>query len=263
MSYLLDRKNKNRRFIQIAIGIVVLLLILFFRSSIFLKLSSGINFIFRPFVVAGNNIGSKFDDINYLFFSKKNLLKENEEIKSRIDELTLSMANYNSILDENKKLKEILGRKNENSNFILAAVLAKPNRSLYDTLLIDIGSKDEIFIGDLVFALGNVPIGRVAEVFEKSSKVILFSTSKEKTEVVISGRDSFMEIIGRGGGNFEMILPRDFVLEEKTEVVLPGMKAQVVAISEGVISDPRDAFKKVLFKSPVNIQELKFVQIQK
>ena len=105
-----------------------------------------------------------------------------------------------------------------------------------------------------------------------SSKAILFSNPGEKTEVLVSlgrsssgeaGKDIFMQVVGRGGGNFEMTLPRDLVLEKGTEVQLPGLAPRALAIVETILSDPRDAFQKALLVSPVNIQELKFVEIEK
>ena len=127
-------------------------------------------------------------------------------------------------------------------------------------------------IGDIVFALGNIPIGRVAEIYPNSSKVILFSSSGEKTQVVVSGKsdtpdadnngDVFMEVVGRGGGNFEIILPRDFTPAKGDEVVLPGINPYVLAVVETIISDPRDPFIKALLVSPVNIQEFKFVEVE-
>ena len=53
------------------------------------------------------------------------------------------------------------------------------------------------------------------------------------------------------------------IINEKTEAVLPGTTPYTVAIFEKVISDPRDSFVKALFVSPVNIQELKFVEVKK
>ena len=173
------------------------------------------------------------------------------------------MANHNTLLDENNKLKEILSRKNEKINLILAAILAKPNRSPYDTFIIDAGKDQNITVGDLVFALGNIPIGRVSEVDANSSKVVLFSTAGEKTEVIITGRDVFTAITGRGGGNFEMIMPREFTLEKGTTVTLPGLTPYVVGIVETIISDPRDASTIALLTSPVNIFEIKFVEVEK
>ena len=72
-----------------------------------------------------------------------------------------------------------------------------------------------------------------------------------------------MEAIGRGGGNFEMILLRDFVLKEGTEIVLPGIVPFVLGKVKAIISDPRDSFQKALLVSPVNIQEIRFVQVEK
>jgi hypothetical protein len=72
-----------------------------------------------------------------------------------------------------------------------------------------------------------------------------------------------MEVVGRGGGNFEMTLPRDFILEKGTNVHLPGINSFILGVSETIISDPRDPFIKALLVSPVNIQELKFVEVEK
>jgi len=145
---------------------------------------------------------------------------------------------------------------------VISTILSKPNHSLYDTLIIDTGAKNSISEGKRVFAFGNIPIGRIAEVYSDSSKVILFSNPGEKTEVVV-GKDIFMQVIGRGGGNFEMNLVKDIVLEKGMEVVLPGIHPYVLGIVETIISDPRDFFQKALLISPVNIQELKFVEVEK
>jgi cell shape-determining protein MreC len=115
--------------------------------------------------------------------------------------------------------------------------------------------------GATVFALGNVPIGRVDLVYENSSRIILFSNPGEKTSVDIN--DTTFELVGRGGGNFEMNLPRDIDLQKGAQAVLPRVTPHVVATVETIISDPRDAFKKALLVSPVNIKELRFVEIEK
>jgi hypothetical protein len=60
-----------------------------------------------------------------------------------------------------------------------------------------------------------------------------------------------------------MMLPRDLVIEKGNEVVLPGINIRAVATVETIISDPRDSYQKALLKSPINIQELKFVQVER
>ena len=233
------------------------------RSSIFSIFSSFSNIIFRPVFILGNNLGESFSNFNSAFFYRESILKENEDLKLKISENLVNQANYNAVLDENLKLKEILGRKTEKENLVLAAILAKPNQSLYDTLIIDAGKNQGLFLMDKVFALGNIPIGYVATLYPNSSKVILFSNAGEKTDGVISGKDIFVQLIGRGGGNFEVVMPLNLNFENGAEIVLPGIKPYLLATFEKIISDPRDSYKKALFVSPVNIQELKFVEVKK
>lgn len=263
MSYLLDRKAKRDKLFKTIFIAVILLGLIYFRSFILRELSSFSHSIFRPAIILGNNIGDNISNASSFFRSKKILQKENEDLKNKISESEAIVANHNTILDENLKLKEILGRKNEGSNMILGAILSKPNRSPYDVILVDIGEDKGLAGGERVFGYGNVPIGKVAEVYKRSAKVVLYSTPGEKIEVVIAGSDLFMQLVGRGGGNFEMILPRDFSLDKGTEVHLPGITPYTVAIVRSIVSDPRDSFLKALLVSPVNIQDLKFVQIEK
>lgn len=264
MSYHLDKKIKRKKYFRFFIFIVLFVFIIYFQKGIARILSVGANTVFRPFVTMGNNIGENFSNFGAYFRIKKNVYLDNENLRKELDEKNATLSNYNSVLNENIQLKESLDRIGENKgNFILAGILSKPNKSVYDTLIIDIGEKDGIVVGNLVTALGGVPLGRIAEVYGSSSKVLLFSTAGEKTEVVVGGSDVYLEAIGRGGGNFEINVPRDFTITDKTEAVLPGITPYTVAIFEKVISDPRDSFVKALFVSPVNIQELKFVEVKK
>lgn len=248
---------------NISMLVLFFILIFIFRTSVFGGLSQSTNFLFRPILSIGSNISENFARMRYFFLSKKSLLEENGALKKKVSEIEAHTANHDSLIEENLKLKEILNRKDTGTEFVLATILSKPNTSLYDTLLIDVGGARGLVVGDAVFAFGNIPIGRVSEVFETSAKVVLFSTSGEKTEGIVQGKDVFLQLIGRGGGNFESIIPRDFTLEKGTEVVMPGIKPYLVATVEGILSDPRDSYKKAIFRSPVNIQELKFVQVRK
>ena len=261
MSYLLDKKAQRTKFFKIAFCVIILIILFYFRSGIFNGLSYVAGGLFRPILILGNNVGEKFGNLGAYFTSKNSLYLQNQTLQSQLNEEEMRMANYNSISDENIGLKEILGRKNEKTSMVLATILSKPNQSIYDTLVVDVGAKQGIKIGDTVFAFGNIPVGRISEIYPSSSRIILFSNAGEKTQAIISGKDIFMELVGRGGGNFEMILPRDLTLQKGDQIVLPGINPYVLAIVQTIISDPRNPFTKALLTSPVNIQELKFVEV--
>jgi len=262
MSYLLDKKEKRKKFLKIAIGVVVFLALFYFRSGIFSGFSSISQGVFRPVLVVGNSVGGKFNNFGAYFVSKSSLSSQNESLQSQLKDEETRILNYNTVLAENESLKEIMGRMDTKKNMVLAGILSKPNQSPYDTLVLDAGTAGGIKTGDMVFAFGNIPMGYIAEVYANSSKVVLFSNSGEKTQAIVTDKSIFFELIGRGGGNFEMVLPRDITLQKGDLVTMPGINPYTLAIVETVISDPRDPFTKALLVSPVNVQELKFVEVE-
>lgn len=262
MSYLQDRKIKNKHIKKVIAVIAIIFILIYFNAPVFRGLSKVTHAIFRPVITLGNNIGEGLGSSGAFFKSKRALNIRNEELLNQVAEYEAEMANYNTLLLENSELKKTLERSGSN-DFILGSILSKAHKSAYDTLVIDIGIEDGINIGDEVFALGDIPIGRIDQIYTKTSKVVLYSTPAEKKEVVVGDKNIYLEAIGRGGGNFEMNIPRDMVLTPGTEVVLPGIFPYTLAKVETIISDPRDSFVKALLVSPVNIQELKFVEVKK
>jgi cell shape-determining protein MreC len=247
MNSLHDRRSKKNILPYSILAVIIVFFLFFFRTG----LSNLALTIFKPLLRAGNSISSIGEG------------NEVEKLKDKIAEDEAKMQNYNVLLDENAKLKEVLARKRETADLILAAILTKPNQNIYDTIVIDVGENQNIMLGKTVYAEGNIPIGKINEVSANSSKVILFSSPGVKTEGVISGRDVFTELVGRGGGNFAIVLPRDLSVESGTDITLPGTHPHVLAVAETTITDSRDAFTKVLLRTPVNIFELKFVEVER
>jgi len=261
MSYLLDKKEKRKKFSQITFGVIFLVVLFYFRLGIWSGFSYISQIVFHPVLVAGDKLGEKFKSIGSYFVFKSSLYNQNQKLQEEVVFDDARMANYDSVVLDNASLKEILGRKDAKMIVTAAAILAKPNQSPYDTLLIDMGGVEGIKTGEIVFALGDVPIGHISDIYPNSAKVVLFSSPGETTQVMITNGNTVVEIVGRGGGNFEMILPKDSTLQEGTQVVLPGINSYVLAIVQKIISDPRNPSVKALLSSPVNIQQLKFVEV--
>ena len=110
MSYLLDKKIKRNKYFKYIFFVVILFILIYFRSGIFNGFSYVSHIIFRPVLILGNNIGYKLSNIGTYFYSKNSLVLENKDLKSKLSEQEARILNYNSILDENLKIKEILMR---------------------------------------------------------------------------------------------------------------------------------------------------------
>ncbi len=194
--------------------------------------------------------------------SKSTLIAEKSELEEKVRDLETQLAELPTLQDENAKLTEMLARKKENKQLVMARILAKPNESVYDTLLVDAGTAEGLDVGKTVYARGDIPIGTVNEVDQHAARIQLFSTNGEVTKAIIVGKDIFIDLKGQGGGTFETTLPRDIVVDKGTTVVSVET-GETLAVAEESLADSRDPFQRILFRSPVNIFELRFVGVEK
>jgi cell shape-determining protein MreC len=192
--------------------------------------------------------------------SKNKLLNENIYLRNQLDEARLQVLSTSIYKDENQKLKEILGRK-QNSSIVLAEILSKPNKSPYDIIVVDVGSADGIIVGQKVLAKGYVPIGEIIEVGKKNSKARLYSTPGTVTEAVLESSQIDLDLKGAGSGGFEITIPKDVEVHVGQAILSKQIYSHIIALVSGVVSTEHDSYKKVLAKSPINIQELSWVQI--
>ncbi len=195
-----------------------------------------------------------------VFDSKSALIEENETLKKEIRDISLKLLDRNLLYEENLLLKERLGR-GEYGQAVVARVISKPPRSFYDTLVVDAGSKEGIQVGEKVLYGDNIMIGEIAEVFEKTSKVRLFSSSGEVIDVTIGKRAVPALAVGIGGGNFEIQIPRDTLISLGDSILAPSIMPHFLGVVEYIESKESDPFERILFKSPISPLEIETVEI--
>lgn len=248
------RKNIIRNLIILGVLLIVAITgILSWSGKLF-------NSIGRPIWKAENSV---IGTTNYLVRTKASVYAENDVLKKDNENIKNQMIDYQILKSENEQLKELLGRVPSKYNFTLANILAKPNSSPYDTIIIDIGNNLGVTEGLQVYADGNMPIGEIGKVYSGSSLVMLYSNPGQVTEAMLEGTNTSVELIGRGGGNFEMTVPLDLPADNGKLVVLPSAQSEILAVIDALLSVPTDPVKKVLLRSPVNIQSLKWVQVKR
>ena len=197
----------------------------------------------------------------HLLFSKSALIMENESLKRELAML-MALRTANDILRlENEKLHALVGRVTD-IDFVFAAVLVRPNRSPYDTLILDRGQEDGVSVGDLVAVEGGqIALGTIIETSATQSKSKLYSSDGTEIPVLVGNGSVPGSAHGQGGSNFIVELPRGVPVAEGDQVVTATGEPLVLGVVGRIEARSSDAFDRVYFKSPVNIQEVWWVEI--
>lgn len=251
------KERKKQSFKKNLFILVFLLLIILILST--KPVRAGLFLFSNPIWTLQNNISNS--NFFQYFRSKSSLIDEKTILEQKLFLIGGSLSLNNILQEENDLLKSLLGRQDTNLPTVLAVVLAKPPQTIYDLLIIDIGSNKGIKVGDKVMATGHVYIGEVEEVFLSSAKVRLYSSPGYKLSVVLGQNAISVEAIGLGGGNFHILLPKEIEVVEGDGITIPAINTNIFGIIEKINYFDRDSFQTVLFKSPVNISELRFVEV--
>lgn len=179
------------------------------------------------------------------------------ELQATIDAQSLIETEYHILLEE-------LGQRKP-AEFLLGQVVVLPPTSLYDNVIINIGSVHGVQIGKKVYAGGMITLGEVVEVYEKTSKVKLYSSPDQKYDVIIGVGSTSLRAIatGKGGGMYEVLAPREAHLQVGDSVTVPEIASSVYGKVQHIISDPARAFESVLFQSPIPLQSLRHVYVER
>lgn len=211
-----------------------------------------------PFFAFGDSVRNSIYNISNNFKSKNTLILENKFLITKNLALETKLLNYELIVQENKKLKEITN-KNKSENFISGNIISWPPSSPYDTLVLDAGKKQGIENRDKVF-YENVMIGEIYDVSENTSSAYLFSTNGTKIDAILNEKTPIV-INGIGGGNFVSELSKDIDIKIGDIITTLGSSTGIIGVVEYIEVKTSDASQKVFFRSPFNILEVRNVEV--
>lgn len=196
------------------------------------------------------SVFSIFASKGSLTAENKSLKEENVLLKARNEALEAAITSYRSQLR--------ITPKTEQGRWI--SVIGTPGLAPYDVLILEAGENDGITIGNTV-SFGNIPLGTISEVYERNSKVTLYSMPGEEVPVLLAGNDFLLSAQGQGGGMFKVLLPRTVTVRIGDSFILPSQESGVIGSAAHIIRDDVDAFQTILFSYPLNIHELRRVLI--
>ena len=261
MNSLLKRKPKSNTKKKVFFAVVLggfLLLVQFLFPTI-LRTTLGV--VARPLWMLRDASTTGLSGFFAYFTRQSTLQKENELLRNELWASNAKEIQYELLKTEYADLKALV-QASSTTGTLLARVISRPPFTLYDSFVVDRGSNDGVVVGDKVFAHEAFVIGLVTSVASDFSYVTLFSSGGENREMVIGRTGNSVSVSGRGGGNFEIVLPKDFDILVGDVLLEPsydlGMVAQVYAVDEA----SQSSFKKVYARTPYSFFQIKSVLIE-
>lgn len=210
------RKNK--------IWVIVLAILIIIGLNFFQKgIKDFFYFFSEPIQKILWKTGQETSDLFGTIFEIKNLKRELDDLKIENQRLLSEIASLKESKRESEALKEALeiGLKDE-FNLSLAEITAKDINE--DSILINKGEKDGILKGAPVITESKVLLGRVSEVSQSFSKVMLISNPRSSFDAKIQDKETQGIIEGKGNLSLSLrILPQEREIQEGDLVITTSL----------------------------------------
>jgi len=191
--------------------------------------------------------------------SKRSLEEENNRLETQNEIIKQSAIALEVLRKENIELRSVINREGVRPK-TLGKITSRPPASPFDTVIIDVGTSSGVKEGDIAVVSGSMALGEVARVFENGSLIRLYSTPDTTVEVQVVRSGTNVQAIGKGGGNFELVVPKETDVIEGDLVSL-GSTLFIAGEVDKVLSAESGSFKTALFRLPVNIRNVSWVEI--
>ena len=156
---------------------------------------------------------SGFSDTAQLAQTDEKLVNENITLAAENQTLTQKFLEVSALLGTVPP---------KSGSGILAAVLARPPESPYDTLVLAAGEKEGVTAGMEAFGQGGVPLGVVSAVLVDFSRVTLFSAPGMVTSGWVGHGAVPISLLGTGGGSMSASVARAAGIVPGDTVFAPG-----------------------------------------
>lgn len=204
-----------------------------------------VGFVVIPFQNGVNKIGGWLTSCSDGFKDVKELAKENEALKAKVDELTLRNQELVESQSQYERLKELYKVDQEYGQYnkIAAQIIAKDPGNWYSTFVIDKGSKDGLAVDMNVMADGGL-VGIITEVGTNWSTVRSIIDDNSNVSAMIANTSDHcivtgnLTLINSGKINFSQLAMKEGTVSEGDAVVTSNVSEKYqTGLLIGYVSD--------------------------
>lgn len=251
-------------------GLTAILVVVFFHylgwlapvENLILKIISPIQGAIYHSAQSGNSF---YDS----WLKKRDLLNENKKLTDELIQLAIDNARLKALEEENDILKKELNFVETNKyNFVAARIITGVSDSLSRAVVVNRGRKDGLEKGLAVISNEGILVGKVSEVQEDFSKVLLLSDNKSRVAATIQNLDHTVGLVeGQYGLSFAMTnIPQNQEVKEGDLIVTSGLEGKIpknllIARVESVKAVESEIFKTAILKPVLSLDSLSDVII--
>lgn len=202
------------------------------------------------------------------WLTKRNLLAENETLKNQLKAGQINQAELNSLAQENELLKKELKFVQESGlKFVAAKIITGVSDNLSKSVIINRGQSDGLQKGMAVVADNGILVGKISEVYDNFSKVLLLIDDKSKVAAAIQNQTETIGLVeGQLGLSLIMTnIPQDQEIKLGDLVVTSGLEGPIpknllIARVASLSASPSEIFKTAILSPIIPFDNLSYVE---
>lgn len=184
---------------------------------------------FSPIQKFFYSAGSGIREFRLAFFWS-DIVSENRQLKERLQKSTIENNQLKLEIQKLTQANEHIAYLSSHSfRFIVANIIGREFFADRDVLIIDRGKKDGIKAGLPAVVDEGVIIGRVVEVGDTFSKILLLTDPQSRISASLQGRDGVQGIVSGASGFFMKmeLIPREEEISPEEVVVTAGLEENI------------------------------------
>ncbi len=251
-------------------GLTAILIAVFLHYAGWLAPVEGIiAVILSPIQQVAYNASSGGGNLYSAWLKKRDLLAENGNLQAQLVSLSIDTAKLKALEEENSLLKKEMNFVEENKlKFVAAKIISGVSDPLSQSVIINRGRKDGIETGLAVIADEGILVGKVSEVQDNFSKVILLTDNKSRVAATIQNLDHTVGLVeGQYGLSFSMTnIPQNQEISNGNLVVTSGLEGKIpknllIAKVDSVQSVESEIFKTAILTPIVSFSNLSDISV--
>jgi len=256
--------NNRKRFSQLILLTVVVLAVIA-GLSVTGQLKYISTNLYATALLGASVASTMVGDVHNILTPKSTLLKENQKLRTKINNLKVIALHNQSLSIENQRLRALLNPaigasyKQEIDNNITARIIDYKSIT-YGTILakVELAEGELVDIGALAH-FGNLAIGKVESVDNAYILIKLFTSSDQSHSVLVG--DMVSTFNGTSNDSGEIVISRTEDVELGTVVSLPYAGGLIIGSVEEIERAAEDSMQTLLIRAPISIRQLHFISI--